>query len=128
MGVLQFLPTGKTQKSSTPDRSSSGSVTYDYSHIDEKRNAHSKASQLEGDAATAAYNGDISGVINASNKIKALRDQANSIGDAPRIRSTSSSAKVGSRDNASSVQGKYVETPTPLSQKSTLPPSTTRNK
>ena len=111
MGVLQFLPTAKTQKSSTPDRSSSGSVTYDYSHIDEKRNAHAKASQLEGDAATAAYNGDISGVMNASNKIKALRDQANSIGDAPRVRSTSSSSKIGSRNNASSIQGKYVDTP-----------------
>ena len=117
MGVLRFLPTGKTQKSSTPDRSSSGSVTYDYSHIDEKRNAHAKASQLEGDAATAAYNGDISGVMNASNKIKALRDQANSIGDAPRVRSTSSSSKIGSRDNAASIQGKYVDVDTPATRK-----------
>ena len=84
-----------TQKHETTRTSASGSVTYDYSHADEKRQAHAKASSMEGDAAQAAYAGDVSGVINASRKMKALRDQANSIDPTPRIRSVQSSASAG---------------------------------
>jgi len=84
-----------TKKREAPRTSVSGSVTYDYSHADEKRQAYAKASSTEGDAAQAAYSCDVGGVMNASRKMKALRDQANSIDPTPRIRSVQSSASAG---------------------------------
>ena len=43
-----------TQKHETTRTSASGSVTYDYSHADEKRQPHAKAHSLEGEDAQAA--------------------------------------------------------------------------
>ena len=93
-----------TSKSEKPSQSKSGSVSYDYSHADEKRQSSAKADSAEGDAAQAAYSGDIGGVINASRKIKALRDQANSIDPTPRVRSVQASERVGSASNLRSVE------------------------
>lgn len=103
---------GLRKSQSGPSGSTSTSTTYDYSHIDEKRQAYAKANSMEGDAAQAAYSGDIGSTINASNKIRSLRKQADSISNAPRVRSvsTSRSSNIGSAsggvDYAPSDDGK----------------------
>lgn len=83
---------------------SSGSVTYDYSAIDEARSARSKANQLQGTAAKAAYDGDISGVMNSANAIRGLQQQAREADQqGPRVRSVSSS-ETGPSSSSKPVQ------------------------
>ena len=50
---------GAGRSTSSSGGRSSGSVTYDYSAIDEARSARSKANQLQGTAAKAAYDGHL---------------------------------------------------------------------
>ena len=71
--------------------SRSGSITYDHSAVDEARSARSKAKQLQGTAAKAAYDGDISGVMNSAQAIRGLQQQAREADkQGSRIRSVSS--------------------------------------
>jgi len=70
-------------------------VNYDYSAVDEARAAAAKAKATEGEAAKAAYAGDLASAMDAGNRIRALRNQS---ADAARqgVRVSSASASASS--------------------------------
>lgn len=82
---------GFGRASTSSGGSRSGSTSFDHSAIDEARSARSKANQIKGTAAKSAYDGDISGVMNAANSIRGLQQQAREADkQGVRIRSVSS--------------------------------------
>ena len=56
--------------------SASVSMSYDNSAIHEARKSRGAAKQLQGKAAKAAYDGDISGVMDSATSIRSLQKQA----------------------------------------------------
>jgi len=82
-----------TRKKDPGSRSASSSVSYDYSAVDEARAAAAKAKATEGEAAKAAYAGDVASAMDAGNRIRALRNQSDAAArQGVRVSSTSASA------------------------------------
>ena len=112
-----------TRKNDPGSRSASQSVSYDYSAVDEARAAAAKAKATEGEAAKAAYAGDVASAMDAGNRIRALRNQSDAAArQGVRVASTSSSANSSGTGGAESREYHSPKEASVMTQIGTLKP------
>ena len=114
---------GITRRKSPGSRSASQSVTYDYSAVDEARAAASKAKATEGEAAKAAYTGDVASAMDAGNRIRALRKQSDAAAkQGVRVSSSSTSTSTSGTGGAESREYHSPKEAAAMTQIGTLSP------
>lgn len=102
-----LFPTHLTRASGpSSSQSSSGSVSYDYSGLDEINKRKDEAGQLEVAKFKALYDGDVSGSLAASKRIRGL---LNSLADLPPVRVSSQSSSSSADSSAGAFEGQHEE-------------------